>query len=58
MRERQLTRLELLREVSQALNMIPRKGYRGGKYRDTYELAAELDRHLAWEENNKAESDA
>lgn len=54
---RWLSPLELLKAVQLALNMVPRHRLRDDKFRDTYELAAEVDRHVQWAEENKEESD-
>ena len=41
-----LPQSELLKEIALALNLIPNRGYKGGVYKDTYGLVAELERHL------------
>lgn len=40
-----MTTVELLREALKALNQIPRATLRG-TFKDTYALAAEIERHI------------
>jgi hypothetical protein len=54
-----LTRLQLLRSVQHALNVIPRKSLRADPngIKDTYELAALVDEAVIEAESNKQEED-
>lgn len=38
---------EVIRDVQLALNLIRNSRYKGGLYKNTYDLVAELERHLA-----------
>jgi hypothetical protein len=59
MDDRKTTTLELLDAIQSALNQIPRRKLRGlPNFKDTYELAAEVDRHVGRAQENKEEGDA